>query len=224
MIELQSIRVTDFDTNCYLVNRLDTRSCIIVDPGGDIDIVMSKLRSEDLRPAAILLTHSHLDHAGGVALLKKSAESQYGTTLPLYAHKEDLELLYSITKQASLFGFDSDKFQDSPTPDVLVEDDSDLSITGITIKVLHTPGHTAGHVCFYFANSKPFVLSGDTLFKSSVGRTDLPGGNHNLLIKSIKEKLLVLPDETIVYPGHGPQTDIYCERISNPFLQAASIL
>ena len=200
--------VAPIGANCYIVSKTD--EAFIIDPGGDAEKIIRAAKNFDVR--YILLTHAHFDHIGGLNEVKE-AFPEAKTAV----HKLEKEWLYSAELNLSEnFGLDSVYEQNV---DIELEDGMALDFAGTKIKVLHTPGHTPGSTCFYMENSgKSVLFSGDTLFRSSIGRTDFPGGSGRKIIESIKTKLLTLPDETVVYPGHDENTSIALEKKLNPFL------
>ena len=211
MISIKILVFNPFRENTYVVAD-DTRECIIIDPGCENIREKEELRADlaknGLKPVALINTHCHIDHILGNAYIKKSF------SIPLMIHKLELPLLNSSDQQRIIFGLEPDE---SVEPDSFVEE-SDLIRFGKTVfEVLHIPGHSPGSIVLV-NRSERIAIVGDVLFQGSIGRTDLPGGNYNVLIKNIKEKLLVLDPDTIVYPGHGPATKISIERNSNPFL------
>ena len=194
--------------NCSILGDETSREAIVVDPGDDIPKIMAILNRHHLTVKQILMTHAHIDHIAGAARLKQL------TGAPILYNPRDLPLVKMMDAQAG--------WLDMPTPEVhspddTLEDGRLITITGLTGNILHTPGHTQGSVCLHLPDQN-LLLAGDTLFAGSVGRTDLPGGDGPTLIRSIHEKLLPLPDATIVIPGHGPKTTIGEERETNPFL------
>lgn len=194
-------------TNCYFAINEATKECLIIDPGDNADALEEKIRQGGLTPAAILLTHGHFDHIMGVEGLKEAFQ------IPVYVHEDDEEMLRrSDLNAGAMIGA-----RVSVTADELLHDGDELNLAGMKIEVLHTPGHTPGGVCFYFPEEE-VLFSGDTLFCESVGRTDLPGGSMGALMRSIKERVLKLPDLTVVYTGHGEPTQIGSEKRNNPFL------
>lgn len=207
-MEIQKIPVAPIGANCYIVS--EAGAAFIIDPGGDAEKIIRAAKNFDVR--YILLTHAHFDHIGGLNDVKK-AFPEAKTAV----HKLEKEWLYSDELNLSEnFGFSSVYEKEV---DIELEDGMTLDFAGTKIKVLHTPGHTPGSTCFYIGNSENHILfSGDTLFRSSIGRTDFPGGSGRKIIESIKTKLLVLPDETVVYPGHDENTSISLEKKLNPFL------
>jgi glyoxylase-like metal-dependent hydrolase (beta-lactamase superfamily II) len=195
--------------NCSILGDETSREAIVVDPGDDIPKIMAILNRHHLTVKQILITHAHIDHIAGAARLKQL------TGAPILYNPRDLPLVKMMDVQAG--------WLDMPTPEVhspddTLEDGRLITITGLTGNILHTPGHTQGSVCLHLPDQN-LLLAGDTLFAGSVGRTDLPGGDGPTLIRSIHEKLLPLPDATIVIPGHGPKTTIGEERETNPFLK-----
>ena len=207
-MEILKVPVAPIGANCYIVSEAD--AAFIIDPGGDAGKIIRAAKNFDVR--YILLTHAHFDHIGGLNEVKE-AFSEAKTAV----HKLEKEWLYSTELNLSEnFGLDSVYEQNV---DIELEDGMTLDFAGTKIKILHTPGHTPGSTCFYMENSgKPVLFSGDTLFRSSIGRTDFPGGSGRKIIESIKTKLLTLPDETVVYPGHDENTSISLEKKLNPFL------
>lgn len=207
-MEIRKMPVAPIGANCYIVSKTD--EAFIIDPGGDAEKIIRAAKNFDVR--YILLTHAHFDHIGGLNEVKE-AFPEAKTAV----HKLEKEWLYSAELNLSEnFGLDSVYEQNV---DIELEDGMALDFAGTKIKVLHTPGHTPGSTCFYMENSgKPVLFSGDTLFRSSIGRTDFPGGSGRKIVESIKTKLLTLPDETVVYPGHDENTSISLEKKLNPFL------
>ena len=195
------------DNNTYLIVSEATKEAALVDPSFDSEGLWPEIEAKGLALRYILNTHAHFDHIIGNAFYATR------TNAPIALHRADLPLLRNLPEQGRLFGFDLDS---SPEPTILLEDDQTLTLGDLTIRVLTTPGHAPGHVAFLVEDA---VLSGDCLFVGSIGRTDLPGGSYQLLMESIRTRLLTLPDETRVLPGHGPPTTIGAERRENPYLQ-----
>jgi hydroxyacylglutathione hydrolase len=183
---------------------------IIIDPGDEVSRIHRRLTGLNLKLKQILITHAHIDHVGGALKLKRL------TGAPILLNENDLPLLEMMAKQAAWLGLPT---PETAPPDAGLTDGMRIGLDRFPAEVLHTPGHTQGSVCLHFAPMK-LVVAGDTLFAGSIGRTDLPGGDFNQIIDSIKTRLLALPDETRVLPGHGPATTIGEERESNPFLQS----
>lgn len=181
---------------------------MVIDPGDDVEDVLALVRKHNLQVKQIVITHAHIDHVGGAMKLRQA------TRAPILLNQNDHALLKMLDVQAAWIGVDSPG---------KVEIDQSLG-QGDTVKagnlsasVIHTPGHTEGSICLYFASEK-MLIAGDTLFAGSIGRTDLPGGSYKKILRSLHEQVLALPDETIVAPGHGPMTTIGHERKANPFL------
>lgn len=212
-----------FGTNCYIYSE-DNKNCIIIDPGGDEDRIISSIKELYLIPAGVVLTHGHFDHLAALGNLK-SYYTDKNIDLKVCIHKSESKSVghgcYDYHKNSLMklgfADFDSvfkNMFDSFPDADFYVKEGDKIFSTGL--KVIETPGHTEGCVCLY-NNEERVLFSGDTLFNSGIGRTDLPGGNIDAIFKSIKTKLFVLPGPTLVYPGHGPETTIEKEKNSNPF-------
>ncbi len=200
------IIVGGLETNCYLVFCPGTRACAVIDPGADPDKIIPVIAEEELHPVLLIDTHGHLDHIGANRDIKEKFN------VPLLIHAADKDLLGRMQNlELSLFLGATN----SPPADRLIEDGEEIAVGKGTLRVLHTPGHTPGSVSLL---GDGFLLSGDTLFFEGVGRTDLPGGNARHLERSISEKIMTLPDDIVVLPGHGPLTTIGQERQNNAFL------
>jgi len=195
-----------FAENCYIVVDEARRACAIVDPGEEAELIAHRVAALDVTPVAIWLTHAHLDHVMGVARLKLE------TGAPVYLHPADRELYDHAVQQGLAFGI---PVEPPPPPDRPFTHGEVVRVGDCVFTVRHAPGHSPGSVCLV---GDGVVFTGDVLFAGSVGRTDLPGGDFETLRKSIERELLVLPDSTIVYSGHGPETTIGQERRANPFL------
>ncbi len=206
----ETVVVTPFQQNCSILWDMASSTGVVVDPGGDVEAIVARLTSLDVRVEAILLTHGHLDHAGGAEALRDAL----GVPL-LGPDRRDGFLLSNITMQAEMFGITGMR---DAHPDRFVDEGEVLEFAGRRFEVLLVPGHTPGHVVF-FDRAASLLIGGDTLFAGSVGRTDFPYGDGPLLIRSIAEKLLPLGDEVRVLPGHGPPTQLGEERLGNPFLR-----
>ncbi|MGI9051020.1 MAG: MBL fold metallo-hydrolase [Rubrobacteraceae bacterium] len=211
---LQMLTVGPFQENCYIIGDESSGVGALVDPGDEAARIAIAVEQTELEIGQILLTHSHIDHVGAVATLA----DEY--SCPVLIHEEAEPMLQQVPNQALMMGL---KFGKVPTIDGYIADEETLKVGGIELKSLYTPGHAPGHLAFY-VEDEGLVLAGDALFAGSVGRVDLPGGSMEVLMKSIEERLLTLPDETRVYPGHGPKTTIGEERESNPFLRGGGLL
>lgn len=194
-------------TNCYVAGNTDTKECIILDPGASGKKLAEKIRKDGYTPTAILLTHGHFDHVGAAQTLAE----EFG--VKIYAHEAEESTLTNPDKNEGWMIGVNESYQ----ADIYLKDEQELKLAGFTIKVLYTPGHTEGGCCYYLPE-EGVLFSGDTLFAQSVGRTDFPGGSMSQIVRSIQEKLMVLPDDTIVYPGHNDITTIETERKYNPYL------
>ena len=195
--------------NCIVLGDEKTGKAIVIDPGDDIDKIEALLSKHGLTVTAILATHAHIDHVGGLALLKER------TGAPALIHEADVPLYEALAAQAEWLGV--------PAPpvgeiDKNLVDGRSIDFGHLRVDVRHTPGHTPGSVSLVLPQDKPVVFSGDTLFAGSIGRTDLWGGNFDDIMRSIRGTLMALPDEALVVPGHGPETTIGAERRTNPFI------
>lgn len=205
-MRIKTITVGPFEMNCYVVAAENAAECLIIDPGDEPERIIRLIEENDLRPTRIINTHNHIDHIRHV----KKVQDYFH--IPFYLCEDDLPLLESIKSQGLMFGLSA-----SEPPDVsgfLKEGDS-FDLQTKKFQIFHTPGHSPGSICIYVPGH---VFVGDVLFRDSIGRTDLPGGSYEVLMNSIRNKLLTLPDETIVYPGHGPVTTIGREKQYNPFI------
>jgi hydroxyacylglutathione hydrolase len=194
--------------NCSIIGDEQTREAMVIDPGDDIDRIVAIVRQHGLTVKQIVITHGHIDHVGGAMKLKQR------TGAPILINEKDHALLKMLAVQAAWIG------AAPPGPveiDQPVRDADVIAVGTLTATVMHTPGHTEGSVCLYLPQEKTLV-TGDTLFAGSIGRTDLPGGNFDNIMRSLRDRVLALPDDTTVVPGHGPMTTIGEERESNPFL------
>lgn len=212
-MKIDRLILGEFQTNCYVVRADESASdCLVVDSGLDARDLIGFLKQHQLTPLAVVLTHGHVDHIVGTAALRQNFPQ-----IRVYIHKLDAPML--IDAQANLSAFAGLAFTTEPADILLVEGDI-IEQAGITLKVFHTPGHTPGGICLY-AEQEGLVFVGDTLFADSVGRTDFPGGDMDQLIEGIRTKLLILPDATAIYPGHGMRTTIGREKRSNPYIQGS---
>lgn len=207
-MEIITVHVTPVQQNCRIL--IDGQDAIVVDPGGDFEQIMNILTERNLNLNQIWLTHSHFDHCGAVADLKKNFPNT-----PLIAHPIERDFRALADKAAASWGIFG--VHACPEPDIQIADDSSLQWKHYEVKVLFTPGHSPGHLVYYFP-AENLALCGDTVFKGSIGRTDLPGSDYSTLIRSIREKILTLPSETKLLPGHGDDTTVDSEKLTNPFL------
>ncbi len=205
-MKYETLVVGALETNCYLVYCPETLECAIVDPGAEAGEIFRLITGKKLKPVVILNTHGHVDHVGANRDMKERFN------VPLCIHSADRPMLEQL-QQSELAIFLEAK--DSPSPDWFLKEGGKIKVGKSSLKVIHTPGHSPGSVSFL---GDGFLLSGDTLFSGGVGRTDFPGGSWKELEKSIKEKILTMPDETIILPGHGPSTTVGQEKSSNPFI------
>ena len=226
MITVKTILVTPFGQNCRVVSDSVNNTCFVVDPGGDVDLILTYLNDNSLQVESVFMTHAHIDHIGGVKALLSSLPN----TPRLFGSDIEKDMRSSIEAQASMFGVSG--FNNAPEPTDYLADGDSFEFSDISGEILFTPGHSPGHLSLYFSEDNfsdypwkedsettaPLLIAGDALFQGSIGRTDLPGGDYNTLINSIKNKLLVLPENTVVLSGHGENTTIGVEKASNPFL------
>lgn len=207
-VQMYSRELGDFGTNCYIVACPETKACAVIDPGVPDPWIRRTLTDHGLKVETIILTHGHLDHIGGVGWVKELTQA------PVLIHAGDAPMLDNPRLNGSA------AFGDhvvAPAADRLLQGGDRIAVGKLTFEVIHTPGHTPGGICLYL-REEGRVISGDTLFAGSIGRTDLPGGSFPTLISAIKERLLTLPGDTEVFPGHGPSTTIGDEQEYNPFL------
>jgi glyoxylase-like metal-dependent hydrolase (beta-lactamase superfamily II) len=228
MLGVEQIPVGALGTNCYLVWDEGTKEGVVVDPGDNADRILSRIRERDLTITAIIATHCHFDHIGAVTPLQDTlpgtaqgspgaSTDASGTKVPFMIHREEISRIDEAVTAAARWGFRIPRPSD---PDRFIADGDVVRVGGEILAVLHTPGHSAGGVSFLHEGSEPpIVIVGDTLFQGSIGRTDFRQGSMSVLDRSIKEKLYVLPDDTIAYTGHGPSTTIGKEKKYNPFVR-----
>jgi glyoxylase-like metal-dependent hydrolase (beta-lactamase superfamily II) len=207
---LETFPVGPLACNCTLLGDEEAGEAIVIDPGDEVTSIQKRLAKHGLKLKQILVTHAHIDHIGGALQLKQL------TGAPIFLNEKDLPLLKMMEMQAGWLGIAT---PETAPPDENLSDGLLVGLTRYPAEVLHTPGHTQGSVCLHFAPLK-LLVAGDTLFAGSIGRTDLPGGNFDKIIDSVETRLMALPDETKVLPGHGPSTTIGEERKSNPFIKA----
>lgn len=211
MARLDVLTLTNgaFAENCYILVDRDARDAVMVDPGEEADLFLRRIATERVTLRAVWLTHSHADHILGVARVVEA------TGVPVYLHPDDRPLYDALPQQSAWLGFQPSV---PPAPDQVLAHGMRLPLGGLDFEVRHVPGHSPGHVAFV---GHGVAVVGDAVFAGSIGRTDLPGGDTGTLLTSIRAQLLTLPDETVVYPGHGPATTIGQERRTNPFLTGA---
>lgn len=203
---VEKIVVGPLEVNCYVVAQGPGHKAVVIDPGGDAGRIRSVLEKHRLSAGCVVNTHGHFDHIG--------ADDEFG--VPVYVHRLEEALLRDGRKNYSAFFGDKPHSVSSALS--LVEDGDEIVMDGVVLEVAHTPGHSPGGICLILKKpAQGIVFTGDSLFRQSIGRTDL-GGDEDVLVQGIREKLLRLPDDTVVYPGHGPETTIGDERLSNPFL------
>jgi len=210
-MKIKKLVVGPLQANCYVVWDKDGGSAAIIDPGGDPEEIISVVDDEKLKPVVLINTHGHIDHIAANRAIKERYD------IPLLIHREDSASLTDPELNLSAMGFGQ---LDSPPSDRELQDGDEIPVGEIMLKVISTPGHTPGGICLLISRSDQpdVIITGDTLFAGGVGRTDFPGGSWDLLMESIRNRLLSFPDETIILPGHGPHSTIGEERKSNPFL------
>ncbi len=207
---IETVVLGSFQCNCTIIADEKTRDALIIDPGDEPDKILEIIKHYNLNVKYMLHTHAHLDHIMGTRKVKEQTNGQ------ILLHKDDNEIYNNLKMQGSFFGLN---LQDPLKVDQFIEDNQIISLgDSIKTKVIHTPGHSPGSVCFHFDNpADNMVFSGDTLFAKSIGRTDLWGGSHPQLLKSIKDRIFSLEESTVVCPGHGSKTTIWEEKNKNPF-------
>lgn len=214
-MRVESLVVGPLEANCYVVGCESSGLAAVIDPGGDAERIRDVLARNEWTPVWVVATHGHIDHIGGIGDLMALLE---GPAPEVCIHEADAQMLVDSQMNLSMFaGVEASL----PASDRLLGEGDVLRFGEVELQVLHTPGHTPGSICL---TAPGVVFTGDTLFDGSVGRTDLPGGSQTQLIESINTRLMTLPDETLVYPGHGPATSIGWQRRSNPFIIGGSML
>ncbi len=210
-MKIDCLILGSYETNCYILRNTESdKDCLIIDTGLDAGPLIDFLSEHKLNPLAVVLTHGHADHISALPILREKYPD-----IKVYIHKNDAKML---TKPISNLSMLAGKMFKTEPADFLIDEPSTIELADIRLNVLNTPGHTQGGICLYSKDSS-LVFVGDTLFADSVGRTDFPGGNFTQLINSIRQKLCTLPDETIVYTGHGPVTTMAREKAHNQYLK-----
>ena len=232
MITIKTIPVSDFAQNARILSCLETGEIMLVDPGFEIDKLLQGIDLSAIKH--VLLTHAHIDHAAHCEYVLQTLEKKFGVSPVFYAHQAEALMRQSLPMQAQMYGISDPTILALREPDVYLAGGQSISLGNTELNVLFTPGHSPGHVSVYIqsgvkavndlrykneAFSGSLCIAGDALFRQSIGRTDLPGGNHHQLLTSIKQELFALPGDTLVLTGHGPHTHIAFEKENNPFLQ-----
>lgn len=209
-LRIEVVTVTEWQQNCSILCPAEGGPAVLIDPGGETERVLAKADEIGAKIEAILITHGHIDHIGGLN------EAIAATGAPVWLHPDDIWLF-----EKGMFGSPAIGV---PAGATMLADDDVIEVAGIRFKVLHTPGHSPGHVCFWIDGiTDPVLIGGDLIFMGSIGRTDLPRGDLRQLVASVKDKIWVLPDETTILPGHGPSTTIGFEKKVNPFISLEAI-
>jgi len=204
---IKKLEVGPIMANCFIVGCESTKEAVVIDPGDDADRILMTLAKSGLKVKYLINTHGHFDHVGANKRMKEVTGAE------IAVHPDDEPMFHELSRSAMMFGLSA---ENSPPADIRLNDGDEITFGKITLKVIHTPGHSKGGICLY---TKGHLFAGDTLFAGSIGRTDLAGGDYDTMISSIKEKLLILDPDTIVYTGHGPETTIGNEKRMNPFLR-----
>jgi len=212
MIYIKTFVCNPYQENTYILYD-DIGSCAIIDPGmygsKEEKAIISFIEDNKLRPEILLNTHCHIDHVLGNRFIYDTFE-----LIPQF-HEGELPLLIEVQNYAPQMGI---RYDISPIPEVFLPSEGEVKFGNHSLQIISVPGHSPAHLCFY-SKEGGFLIGGDVLFKGSIGRTDLPGGNHQQLLSNIKERVYILPEETLIYPGHGPTTTIAIEKLSNPFVR-----
>lgn len=211
-VRVHAMEVGPLAVNCYIVEHVSTRKAAVIDPGDDGEAVLGEIGKLGLSVDKILLTHGHFDHVGAVGLIRKTSGAK------VHIHPDDVARMKTARRQGMMFGL---WVPDTPPPDVLVGEGDRVAFADREFLVAHTPGHTPGCVS-YIMGSEKMAFVGDLIFAGSIGRTDLPGGDYDALIRAVREKIFILPGDTVLFPGHGPATTVGEEKRSNPFFTGGS--
>jgi hydroxyacylglutathione hydrolase len=212
MLNLECHTVGEFQQNSRLIVSSDETSAVLVDPGAEAERLIEAVGRCGATSLQIWLTHSHLDHCGAVA------DVVAATGAKVFGHQMESNFRSNVQASAMRYGLSLENYKNCPEPDTFLIGGEMLEFSKHSVQVLFTPGHSPGHLCFYFPLEK-LLFAGDLVFQGSIGRTDLPGGDHSVILKSIKEKFLALPDDVVVMSGHGPDTTVGEERENNPFFE-----
>jgi hydroxyacylglutathione hydrolase len=208
-VRVETLVVGDFQTNCYVISEESSGEAVVIDAAEPADVIIDHLERSGLTASVVVVTHAHFDHIAGIPAIQKAFPD-----VQVAASSEAGELLGRPTMNLSLFLAKSAKY---PAPDIKLEHGGDLKAGGLELSVISLDGHAPGSICLLWEGEPRQLFTGDTLFAGGIGRTDLPGGQNKGLLEGIQRRIMSLPDETVVYPGHGPQTTVGGER-SNPFL------
>ena len=211
-MNIEKLAVGQLMTNCYVVSDDTTGEGIVIDPGGDGERILETIRRLQLKIVLVINTHGHFDH------IMANKEVMEGTDAPLAIHPDDARMLTNPLRSFAVF---MGKMRPSPPATVMLNEGDTVEFGSAKLQVLHTPGHSPGSISLWSPEEKA-VFSGDVLFSQGIGRTDFPGGSYGILVQTIQDKLFTLPDDTVVYSGHGPETTIGFERAHNPFVSGAS--
>lgn len=212
-LEILTVPVTFFQQNCRILVDRDSQDAVVVDPGGEARKITAELKNRNLKLKQIWLTHSHLDHCGGV---KGLLDNHQGVSL--VGHQIEKEFRQKVVEICQAYGIIGEDMQNCPEPDLFLSGGEEIKFNEHLFEVKYTPGHSPGHISFYYP-AAGILLAGDTLFQGSIGRTDLPYGDHSILINSIKKQIYTLPEDTKVLSGHGPETTVGEEKRNNPFVR-----
>ena len=206
---LETLVVGDFQCNCIILGCEETKESVVIDPGDEAEKILKRVSENDLNVKQIVQTHAHIDHIGAAKTMTEATDA------PLSLHKKDQFLFDNLQTQAHMFGLE---INEPSQIDTFIDEDDEIGFGQYKMRVIHTPGHSPGSVCFHIDGEQSILISGDTLFCHSIGRTDIFGGSFEQIIESIKYKLFKLPDDTVVHLGHGPCTTIGDEKRYNPFV------